>query len=103
MGTITMKKELVDVCQMFLVPASILFAAIGIARTEWLKAVISLIGAGVGILWCYRIYSWPDLALPDQITALGLGLIFGVAAIVSMLTHLVRAILGITGITEDQT
>jgi hypothetical protein len=94
-----MKKDLVDFCQMFLVPASILFAAIGIARTEWLKALISLIGAVVGALWCYRICKWPDLELPDQITAFGLGLIFGGAAAASTIAHLVRALMGIS---EDQ-
>jgi hypothetical protein len=80
---------------MFLVPASILFVAIGIARTEWLKAaLISLVGTGVGCLWSYRIISWPDLTGPDQATALGLALIFAATAFVSMIVHLVRAIMG---------
>ena len=86
-----MKKDVVDFCQMFLVPATILFAAIGIARTEGLTTLISLIGAVVGALWCYRIYTWPELALPDQITAFGLGFIFGGAATGSMIVHFVRA------------
>jgi hypothetical protein len=89
-----MKKDVVDFCQMFLVPASILFAAIGIARTEWLKSMVSLVGTGVGALWCYRVYAWQDLQPPDWTTAFGLGVIFGGLAAVSTIVHLVRAILG---------
>jgi len=89
-----MEKELIQTCTMFLVPASILFAAIGIARTEWLKALISLVGTGIGSLWSYRIISWPDLTGPDYNTALGLALILAVTAFISMIVHLVRAIMG---------
>ena len=85
-----MKKELIDTCQMFLVPASILFAAIGIARTEPLKTLISVIGTGIGVLWFYRIYSWPELPTPDYVTALGLAITFAVAAAASTGVHAFR-------------
>jgi hypothetical protein len=84
---------------MFLVPASILFAAIGIARTEWLKSMVSLVGAGVGALWCYRVFVWQDLQPPDWTTAFGLGVIFGGLAAVSTIIHLARAI---SGKSEDE-
>jgi hypothetical protein len=77
---------------MFLVPASILIVAIGIAPTEWLKVGISVIGAVIGALWCYRVWVWSELAQPDFVMAFGLGLIFGIAAVVSTIVHSYRAI-----------
>jgi hypothetical protein len=85
-----MKKELIETCQLFLVPATILFAAIGIARTEPLKTLISALGAGLSLLWLYRILEWPDrlrLEIPDQVTALGLASVFALAAAVSTVVH----------------
>jgi len=39
-----MDKDLISACQMFLVPASILFAALGVAGTEQLKTLVSVMG-----------------------------------------------------------
>jgi|tagenome__1003787_1003787.scaffolds.fasta_scaffold20316001_1 hypothetical protein len=90
-----MNKDLLDFCQMFLVPASILFAAIGIAQTEWLKGLISAMGAGMSALWCYRVHEWPELTQPDYVTAFGLGLTFGGTAAISAIVHFIRAMLGL--------
>jgi hypothetical protein len=40
-----MNKELVDACQMFLIPVTILFAALGASSTDQLKTLISLMGS----------------------------------------------------------
>jgi hypothetical protein len=85
-----MNEDLIEMCKMFLVPATILFAAIGIARTEPLKALISAIGTGIGLLWAYRVIMWRDLSPADYNTALGLALVLAVAAAGSTVVHYVR-------------
>jgi len=85
-----MNKDLIDACQMFLVPATILFAAIGIARTEALKTLVSAIGVFVSGVWWWRIHEWTDLPYPDQATGLWLAGTFFVAALLSAGVHLYR-------------
>jgi hypothetical protein len=90
-----MNKDLVDTCTMFLVPASILFAAIGIAKTEWLKALISFIGVCLGALWFYCILYWaaqPPLNQVEKVTGLGLAFTFAAAAAVSTVVHVTLGI-----------
>jgi hypothetical protein len=40
----TMNVALIYACQMFLIPSTILFAALGAARTEGLKILVSIMG-----------------------------------------------------------
>jgi hypothetical protein len=82
-----MDETLIAACQMFLVPASILFATIGLASTEPLKFLLSAVGAVLSGVWWYRIQQW-DLTPPDKNTALWLAGTFGVAAFISTVVHL---------------
>jgi hypothetical protein len=81
--------ELISVCQMFLVPVSILFGALGVAPTEQLKSLISLMGLLTSGIWIYRICVWPGLAPIDQYTTLALAVVFSLAWLVSLVAHLV--------------
>jgi hypothetical protein len=45
-----MNSQLVQTCQMFLVPATILFAALGLSATEALKTLLSLVGLVVSLV-----------------------------------------------------
>ena len=92
-----MEKEpnIIDECQMFLVPASILFAAIGLAGTEPLKALLSAMGVAISAIWLYRGSKWTQPI--DRHTAYGLAGIFGLAGIISAGVHIHRwCWLGIT-------
>jgi hypothetical protein len=82
-----MDPNLINLCQMLLVPASILFAAIGIAQSVGLKALVSVIGTVLGGLWFCRFHTWWFLEPEDRITVLGLALIFGLAAFLSTVVH----------------
>lgn len=79
--------ELIAACQMFLVPASILFGALGVAPTEQLKTLVSLMGLLTSGVWFYRIYEWPKLEFIDQFTALVLAGIFLCAWLLSLGVH----------------
>ncbi|MEY9884506.1 hypothetical protein [Bradyrhizobium sp. USDA 329] len=82
-----MDEKLVAACQMFLVPATILFGALGVATTEALKSLLCLIGAVVSAAWLYRLYRWPGLSDADYYTAFALAYIFFAAAIVASVVH----------------
>ena len=83
-----MHYQLMLTCQMFLISASILFVAIGVARTEALKTLLSLMACGVGLIWLARVYRWPvALSFGDKFTSLGLIIIFLVAALISLVAH----------------
>jgi hypothetical protein len=82
-----MDEKLIAACQMFLVPATILFAALGLAATEALKTLLCLIGAVVSTAWLYRLYRWTGLSDTDRYTAFALAYIFFAAAIVAIVVH----------------
>jgi hypothetical protein len=83
-----MQQLLIPALQMFLIPASILFVAIGVAKTEALKALLSLMACGVGVIWLARVYRWAGgLSFGDKFTGLGLAIIFLVAAIICLVAH----------------
>jgi len=65
--------------QMFLIPISILVAAIAIARTDVLKTLISLLALGVALLCLVRVWTWKEISFGDRSTAILLALIFIVA------------------------
>ncbi len=82
-----MDADLVSLSQMFLVPATILFAAIGIAATEGLKTWVSFLGTVLGCLWVFRVYNWVGLPFEDWLTGIVLASTFAVASIFSFLFH----------------
>ena len=82
-----MKPELITMCQMFLVPASVLVTALGIARTEGLKVGVSIIGIVISLIWITRILLWPGLTDVDMFTALALAGTVFFASIVSLVVH----------------
>jgi hypothetical protein len=77
--------ELIAACQMFLVPASILFGALALAATQPLKTLISLMGLVTSGVWFYRIWFWSGLSLIDRNTALTLAGVFAVAWLVTLI------------------
>jgi hypothetical protein len=53
-----MNATLITACQMFLVPSTIMFAALAVAKTEELKTVVSFMGGAMSALWLYRVLNW---------------------------------------------
>jgi hypothetical protein len=82
-----MIEQVSTACQMFLIPASILFVALGVARTEGLKALVSVMALGISLLWLVRVWTWKEISFGDRSTALGLALIFVVATALSVFVH----------------
>src|SRR5882724_9807550 len=76
MGEAPMDEKLVAACQMFLVPATILFAALAVATREALKTLLCIIGVVVSTAWLYRLYRWTGLSDADRNTAFALAYIF---------------------------
>jgi hypothetical protein len=64
-----------------------LFAALGLARTEQLKTLISVMGACTSLAWLYAVGAWPDLAWREIISAGGLAGVFLAAWVVSSIAH----------------
>src|SRR5262249_46370570 len=82
-----MDKDLISACQMFLVPASILFAALGVAGTEQLKTLVSVMGLATSAIWAVRVWLWSTLAPVDRNTALILAFLFVVAWVIARAAH----------------
>ncbi len=57
---------------MFLIPATILFAAVGVPNSQGLKLLVCLMGVATTGLWAYRVWYWAGLSIMDRRTALGL-------------------------------
>jgi hypothetical protein len=55
-------ETLVSTCQMFLVPLTILFAAVGVANTRFVKLLVCLLGVAIAALWIYRVWLWTGLS-----------------------------------------
>src|SRR5260370_14233475 len=87
MGEAPMDEKLVAACQMFLVPATILFAALAVATREALKTLLCIIGVVVSTAWLYRLYRWTGLTDADRHTAFALAYIFFPAAIIAAAVH----------------
>jgi hypothetical protein len=73
---------------MFLVPATLLFGALGVANSSFLKMLVCLLGAATAGLWLYRIWWWTGLSLLDRRTALGLAGMYAFAWLVTFLVQL---------------
>ena len=82
-----MDSDLISMCQMFLVPATILFAAIGLSQTEGLKTLVSVLGTVIGAIWVIRVYMWTGMSKADWWTGLSLASVFALASIISLLVH----------------
>ena len=83
-----MSPDLSAACQMFIVPLSILCVALAVATTEELKALLAAVMLGVSILFAVRMWIWRGLLMiADKYTALGLALIFLIAALVAVFVH----------------
>jgi hypothetical protein len=89
-----MGKDLIAACQMFLVPMTILFAAIALARTEQLKTLISIMGLCTALAWLGAVHWWPTLSPNEYWAAGGLAFVFAAAWFISALAHFIRWLSG---------
>ena len=82
-----MDGDLSAACQMFLIPTTILFAALSAGLTHQLKTLLSAIGVATSVVWVLRMYAWTDLPTSDRWTALALAWIFLIAWLVALPVH----------------
>lgn len=87
-----MNESLISTCQMFLIPATLLFGALGVANSQGLRLLVCFLGAATTGLWLYRVWYWAGLTILDRRTALGLAGLFALAWLFTSLTHLKRTI-----------
>jgi hypothetical protein len=87
-GGMHMQQQLIAACQMFLIPSTILFAALAAAPTEPLKDLICLMGMTTTGIWFNRVRLWLDLSAVDRQSALALSGVFLAAWIVAFAVHL---------------
>ncbi len=79
--------DLIAACQMFLIPSTILFGALGVAASEGLKTLISIMGAATSVVWLMCIWNWGDMPNVDRSSVLILAGIFVFAWVGSFVTH----------------
>jgi hypothetical protein len=89
-----LNETLVATCQMFLVPATILFAAVGVANTRFVKLLVCLLGVAIAALWTYRVWLWTGLSLVDRRTGLVIAGLFGFCWILTLLHQLKSMVSG---------
>jgi hypothetical protein len=70
-------ETLVSTSQMFLVPLTILFAAVGVANTRFVKLLVCLLGVAIAALW-----------LLDRRTGVGLAGLFALCWVLTLLNQL---------------
>jgi hypothetical protein len=78
-----MNETLISACTMFLVPATLLFGALGVANSSFLKMLVCLLGVATTGIWL-----WTGLSLFDRRTPLGLAGMFACAWLVTFLVQL---------------
>jgi hypothetical protein len=83
-----MNETLISACTMFLVPVTLLFGALGVANSSFLKMLVCLLGVATAGLWFYRIWWWTSLSLIDRRTAHGLAGMYACAWLVTFLVQL---------------
>ncbi|SIO61601.1 hypothetical protein SAMN05443247_08893 [Bradyrhizobium erythrophlei] len=83
-----MNETLISACTMFLVPATLLFGALGVANSSFLKMLVCLLGVATTGIWLYRIWLWTSLSLIDRRTSLGLAGMYACAWLVTFLAQL---------------
>ena len=84
------ESELVAACQMFMVPLTILFAALGVSSTHGLKAGISLVGCATSVVWALAIAYWPQTTPLEQWCLTALAAIFAIVMLISFVYHFLR-------------
>ncbi|MBU6461106.1 MAG: hypothetical protein KGI99_02755 [Bradyrhizobium sp.] len=83
-----MNETLISACTMFLIPATLLFGALGVANSSFLKMLVCLLGVATTGIWLYRIWRWTSLSLIDRRTALVLAGVYACAWVVTFLVQL---------------
>ena len=83
-----MNETLISACTMFLIPATLLFGALGVANSSFLKMLVCLLGVATAGIWIYRIWWWTSLSLIDRRTALVLAGVYACAWLVTFLVQL---------------
>jgi len=83
-----MNETLISACTMFLIPATLLFGALGVANLSFLKMLVCLLGLATVGIWLYRIWWWTNLSLIDRRTALVLAGAYACAWVVTFLMQL---------------
>ena len=83
-----MNETLISASTMFLVPATLLFGALGVANSSFLKMLVCLLGVATTGTWLYRIWWWTNLSLIDRRTTLGFAGMFACAWLVTFLVQL---------------
>jgi hypothetical protein len=73
---------------LFLIPATLLFGALGVAHSSFLKMLVCLLGVATTGLWLYRIWWWTNLSLIDRRTALGLSGMYAAAWLITFLVQI---------------
>ena len=86
-----MNETLISACMLFLIPATLLFGALGVAHSSFLKMLVCLLGVATSGLWLYRIWWWTNLSLIDRRTALGLAGMYAVAWLLTFLVQIKNA------------
>jgi len=88
LSELPVNETLVSTCQMFLVPLTILFAAVGVANTRFVKLLVCLLGVAIAALWIYRVWLWTGLSLLDRRTGVGLAGLFALCWVLTLLHQL---------------
>lgn len=83
-----MDKDVSAACQMFLIPSTIMFAALANASTEGLKVLVALMGFVTALIWLTRLRSWDGIKPADSKTANALARLFAVAWLGVFIAHL---------------
>ena len=83
-----MNETLISACMLFLIPATLLFGALGVAHSSFLKMLVCLLGVATSGLWLYRIWWWTNLSLIDRRTALGLSGMYAAAWLITFLVQI---------------
>jgi hypothetical protein len=86
-------ETLVTTSQMFLVPLTILFAAVGVANTRFVKLLVCMLGIALASLWFYRVWFWSGLSLLDRRTGVGLAGMFAFCWVLTLFNQLKNMVL----------
>jgi hypothetical protein len=80
--------SLIATCQLFLIPLTILFAAVGVANARFVKLLVCLLATGLAGLWLYRVYLWTGLSVIDRRTGYGLAGGFALCWVLTLLNQI---------------